>query len=81
MAVTNHFLLGFRSTPQEEAHAQYCKSNQKFMLGELTDSKGEPINNISLGDTVSICPLNVDLYTHKQAQLSVLIREMSLCNG
>lgn len=46
MAVTNHFLIAFKATPQEEMHAYNCKSNQELMLWELSSLKGQPINTL-----------------------------------
>lgn len=42
MAVTHHFLTGFKAHPQEKTHANYCKSAWKHTVGELIVPWGEP---------------------------------------
>ena len=61
--ITNGFLTGLRSAPQEEIDAWYCKLGQESMFGELTGPRCNPITIMDM-DTLSNCLLN-SLYIHK----------------
>jgi hypothetical protein len=73
--ITNGFLTGLRSAPQEEIDAWYCKLDQNSMVGKFT---GKSSIDVLLNGHCQTA-FHVDKDTHRSLLFSTFVRETSIC--